>query len=62
VRQTCNAAYSAIVEWMESDDKERFDRELLATDPSKVSHGTGALMGLLGVVPPPSDRVGGARR
>lgn len=61
MRQMCNAAYSAIVEWMESDDKERFDRELLATDPSKVSHGTGALMGLLGVAPP-REGVGGARR
>lgn len=57
----CNASYTAIVEWMESDEKERFDRELLAEDPSSVSHGTGALMGLLGVAPPP-DSMGGARR
>ena len=53
MRQLCNVAYSAIVEWMDEKAKAKFDRELVADDPSAVSHGTQALMGLM---------MGGARR
>lgn len=53
MRQLCNVAYSAIVEWMDERKKANFDRELLADDPSTVSHGSQALMSLM---------MGGARR
>lgn len=57
LRQVCNAAYSAITQWMSSDDHKQFDRELLAPmrrdgTAVPVSRGTGALMAVMGVRPP----------
>lgn len=40
--------YAAVTEWMEKDERERFDRQLVAKDPNTVSTGTQALMGLMG--------------
>lgn len=48
MRQTCNAAYAAITEWKEKKEVEQFDRELMADDPGTVSHGTQALLALMG--------------
>lgn len=40
--------YAAVTDWMNKDERERFDRQLVAKDPSQVSHGTQALLGLMG--------------
>lgn len=37
-----------IVSSKTTKEREQFDRELVADDPSKVSHGTGALLALMG--------------
>ena len=48
VRQLCNAAYSAMVEWADEKERAKIDRELAAVDPGTLSHGTDALLALMG--------------
>lgn len=56
MQQLCNAAYAAIVEFMGEKEKELFDRKLVADDPQNVSHGTAALLALMGGIRrPPGD-------
>ena len=40
--------YTYATEWMTAKDREAFDRELTADDPTSVSHGTKALAALIG--------------
>jgi hypothetical protein len=48
MRQLCNAAYSAMVEWADEKGRAKIDRELVADDPTQVSYGTEALLALMG--------------
>lgn len=59
LRQLLNVAYAAIVAHKTEKERQQFDRELLAGDPSTVSHGTGALMSLMGVRPSAPPRPAG---
>lgn len=48
MRQVCNVAYALQVESMDENEYRKFNKELEAAPGQRVSHGTGALMGLMG--------------
>ena len=61
MRQLCNVAYVVQVEHMESKDIRKFDKELNAAPGKPVSHGTSALMSLMGGQATQQQRPGGQR-